>query len=465
MADPVATEHFDLCIIGTGSGNSILDERFESWKVAVVERGVFGGTCLNRGCIPSKMLVYPADVIESMRHLDALGVDAHVEQVRWRDLRDRTFGRIDPIAESGRRYRHGQPHVTVFEADARFVGPKRLRVGDRELTADRFVLAAGARSYVPPIPGLDSVEVHTSDTIMRVEEVPERLAVLGGGFIACELSHVFDAFGSRVTMVVRGDRLLRGHDAEISRRLTERFAERLDLRCFSSPAAVRQGPGGIEIDLDRPTGPETVEVDAVLVATGRIPNGGQLDVEATGVTLDADGYVITDDTMATCVEGIWALGDIRNPLQLKHLANLEARVVQHNLLHPDAPRHLDERVVPAAVFTSPQVASVGLTEEQALRHGRPYVAVTREYASVAYGWAMEDTTSCARLVADVETRHLVGAHVIGPQASLLIQQLVQGMRFGQTVDQMASEVIYPHPALSEVIENALLDMIEALDAA
>lgn len=456
--------HFDLCIIGTGSGNSILDERFESWRVAMVERDVFGGTCLNRGCIPSKMLIHPADVIEEIRRLPMLGVDAHVDEVRWADIRDRIFGRIDPIAASGRAYRHGQDHVSVFEADARFVGPKRLRVGDAEITADRFVLAAGARAHVPAVPGLADVAFHTSDTIMRVDEVPERLGIIGGGFIAAEMAHVFDAFGSRVTMMVRGGHLLRDHDHEVARRLTARFAERLDLRCHATPVAVRSGAVGIEVDLERPTGSETLEFDALLVATGRLPNGGQLDVEATGVALDPDGYVITDDTMATAVDGIWALGDIRNRRQLKHLANLEARVVQHNLLHPDSPRRLDERVVPAVVFTSPQVASVGLTEDQMAHHGRPYVTVTREYASVAYGWAMEDTTSCVRLIADVGTRQIVGAHVIGPQASLLIQQLVQGMRFGQTVDEMAREVIYPHPALSEVVENALLEVVEALDA-
>jgi mycothione reductase len=455
--------HFDLCIIGTGSGNSILDERFDDWSVAIVERGTFGGTCLNVGCIPSKMLIYPADIVETARHGARLGVDATIDQVRWRDIRDRTFGRIDPIAAGGRQYRIGLPNVTVFEHDARFTGHKTLQVGPDTITADRFVIAAGARVHVPPLPGLDLVPYDTSDTIMRIDEVPERLVVLGGGFIACEMAHVFEAFGSTVTIVSRGEGLLKAQDPEISRRITERLSERMDVIQFASPKSISLDGDVYLVEIDTPTGLVSVEADRILVATGRVPNGGQLNVEATGVRLDVDGYVVTDDHLSCGVDGIWALGDVRNPQQLKHLANLEARVVQHNLLHADDLRAIDERFVPHAVFTNPQIASVGLTERQAEMHGRPFATAVKDYGGTAYGWAMEDTTSVCKVIADVETRQLIGAHIIGPQASILIQQMVQGMRFGQTVDEMAKDVIYPHPALSEVVENALLDLVKALD--
>ena len=461
-------QHFDLCVIGTGSGNSVVDERFSDWSVAVVERGTFGGTCLNRGCVPSKMLIYPADIVESIRHAAALGVDAHVDSVRWADIRDRTFGRIDPIVEGGRQYRSHLSNHTVFEVDAHFVGDHLLQLGhgadaDR-ITADRFVLAAGARTMVPPdIAGLADIDYHTSDTIMRVDDIPRRLGIIGGGFIATEMAHVFDAFGSAVTMVTRREGLLLREDAEISARITDRFAERLDLKRSARPVRVHRSDGGIVVELDSDAGPPSFECDALLIATGRIPNGDQLRVEETGVSLDHDGYVMTDNTLSTGVEGIWALGDIRNSMQLKHLANLEARVVQHNLLHPDDRRHVDERFVPHAVFTSPQIGAVGLTEAEAVARGIDVAVAVRSYGGTAYGWAMEDTTSCAKVIVDRETRHVVGVHVIGPQASILIQQVVQGMRFGQTVDQMARDVIYPHPALSEVIENVLLDVIDQME--
>ena len=455
---------YDLVIIGTGSANSILDERFADWRVAIIERDVFGGTCLNRGCIPSKMFIYPADVIMEMRHLGALGVDADLRDVRWRDMRDRIFGRIDPIAAGGAEYRKGQPNVDVYEGDARFVGTKRLAItladgSVTEITGDQIVIAAGARPMVPEIDGLEEAGFHTSDTIMRLDDVPARLAVLGGGFIACEQAHLFEAFGSKVTMVVRGLGLLTHQDDDVSQRFTELSADRFDLRLSTTVTSARRTDGGIVLSTLHSDGTVgEVVVDEVLVATGRTPNGAQLAVGATGVELDDAGLVVTDNSLATCVDGIWALGDVRSPLQLKHVANHEGRVVQHNLLHRDEPIHIDEMYVPHAVFGFPQVASVGETE-QALRNSRrDYLVGRRDHGATAYGWAMEDTTGFVKLLVDPLTRELLGAHIIGHQAAILLQQLVQGMRAGETVDSMARNQMYPHPALSEVVENALLDV-------
>ena len=190
--------HHELLIIGTGSGNSILTPDFDDVDVAIVERDdVFGGTCLNRGCIPSKMFVYAADVAYQAAHSAHLGLDTQFNRADWPAIRDRVFGRIDPIAAGGKAYREGLDHVTVYQGDARFVGHKSLEVKGEVHTADTVVLAAGARPMVPDVPGLADVGFHTSDTIMRIDALPERLLVIGGGFIACELSHVFGSFGSR----------------------------------------------------------------------------------------------------------------------------------------------------------------------------------------------------------------------------------------------------------------------------
>ena len=196
----------------------------------------------------------------------------------------------------------------------------------------------------------------------------------------------------------------------------------------------------------------------MLVAVGRIPNGDELEVTATGVTLDGAGFVETDDHLRTAVDGIWALGDITNPAMLKHTANAEAKLIAHNIEHPDAMKQIERRFVPHAVFGHPQVASVGSTERDLRDRGVPYVVAQRDYAETAYGWAMEDTESFCKVLAHRDTRQLLGAHIIGPQASTLLQQLVQGMRFGQTVDEMATEQLYTHPALNEVVEQALLDL-------
>ena len=451
-------EHYDLIILGTGSGNSIITPDFDDWKIAIVEKGVFGGTCLNRGCIPSKMFVYAADVIEQARHSSKLGVDLSVDQVRWDDIVERVFGRIDPIAQGGEDYRQGLEHVTVYKAHARFTGPKTISVGDTEITGDHIVIATGAKPFVPPINGLEQAGFHTSDTIMRLPEVPRRLAVLGGGYIATEMAHVFEAMGSEVTMLVRGPRLLRVEDEEVSMRFTDVFADRCELVLGASIDSVHRVPdGSLCIEVSVGGDQFTVDCDEILVATGRTPTTEDLDLHNAGIECH-DGYVVTDAAMRTNVDGVWALGDITNPDQLKHTANREAKVVAHNIANPDAMVEVDLWPTPHAVFSHPQVASVGATEQELRGNGIPYVVGKRDHAGTAYGWAMEDTTGFCKIIADPETRLILGAHIIGPQAATLIHQLIQGMRFGETVDELAEGFLYIHPALSELVENALLDV-------
>lgn len=467
---------FDMIIVGTGSGNSIPGPEFEDQKIAIVEKGVFGGTCLNVGCIPSKMFIYAADLALQAGNTAKYGVDTSLDGVRWGDIRDRVFGRIDPIAAGGEQYRVGDetPNITVFKGHGAFVadrvGEQRvIEVNGEQLTAPTIVLAAGARTYVPPIPGIDPnhdapvVPYETSDTVMRLAELPESMIVLGGGYIASELGHVFSAFGVDVTMVNRSNVLLRNEDDDIAARFTEIMSSRMDVRLGTRHHAVRQlDDGKIEMTYRDLVNDEThtIVADTLLLATGRVPNADQLNVEAAGVELD--GHLVKVDAAGrTNVPGIWALGDISNPHQLKHLANLEMRNVKHNILHPDDLRETEYDLTPHAVFGNPQIASVGLTERDARQQGLDVMVASKDYGATAYGWAMEDDTSFVKLVADRGTRKLLGAHLIGPQSSTLIQQLIQGMAFGQTVDEMAAGFMYIHPALTEVVENALLDFPSA----
>ncbi|MFL6144561.1 MAG: mycothione reductase [Labedaea sp.] len=459
--------HHDLVIVGTGSGNAILDQRFAGWDVAVVEKGVFGGTCLNVGCIPTKMFVHTANLAEVPEYSAGLGVDLELLGVRWADVRDRIFGRIDPIAEGGRDYRMSHPdngNVTLYEGTARFTGERRLAVtpnsGDPAvtLTAGQVVLAAGSRPRVPDLAGLAEAGYHTSDTVMRLDSLPRRMIVVGTGFVAAELTHVFAAFGVAVTVVGRSGALLRHEDVDISDRFTELVSKRWDVRLNRKELGVERTPAGVVLHLDGPDGRESVEADELLVAVGRVPNSDLLDLAAAGVAVDQYGYVVVDEHQHTTAEGVWALGDICSALQLKHVANHEARIVQHNLLHPDQRRAADHRFVPHAVFTSPQIASVGLTEQEAVLRGIPFVVSTQDYAGIAYGWAMEDTTGFAKLLADPASGRLLGAHIIGPHASTLIQPLIQAMSFGLDARTMATGQYWIHPALPELVENALLNL-------
>ena len=462
-------ERFDLIIVGTGSGNGMPAE-LDGWRIALVERGVFGGTCLNRGCIPSKMFVYAADIAASVSSAARLGVHATVDHIDWPSIVSRVFGRIDPIAAGGDDYRSNRcPNITVFRGSAKFVEPKVLEVDGRTISAPQILLAAGARPHIPSIPGLANVAFHTSDTVMRLPELPKRLVILGGGYIAAELGHVFGSFGTDVTYVLRSGALLREQDDDVSRRATELYGKRFRLITSASDLAVGEANSSVLVtgisDGKRFTAPG----DVLLVATGRVPNGDELNVAACGIETAPGGQrVLTDATLATNIDGVWALGDLTNTQQLKHLANAEGRIVFHNLMqygprgdnavNPDVLRRIDRSLVPAAVFGYPQIATVGLRERDAVAQGLPYVATIKDFGGTAYGWAMEDETSFCKLIAHRDTRQLLGAHIIGPQASTLIQPLIQAMRFGQTVDELARDVWYIHPALSEVVENALLDL-------
>jgi len=451
----VTTQQYDLVIIGAGSGNMLITHEFDQWRVAVVDADRFGGTCLNRGCIPSKMLVYTADVAQSIRHASRYGVRGTFDGADWPAIRERVFGRIDPIHDSAVRYRR-ENGIDVYLQRAYFVGPKRLQVGEDILESERFVLAAGARPFIPPIPGLDEVDYFTSDNLMRVESLPASLAVVGGGFIATEMGHVFGSLGSTVTIIERGEQLLARHDRDISERFTREFSARFDVRLDTRVERLERIESGIRLHLVNNEERQSLDVEALLIATGRRPNSDLLDVGATGVEVDVHGHVRTDATYQTNVPGIWAFGDLANHFQLKHMANIESRIVRHNLLHPDDPQRADHPVVPSAVFADPQVASVGMTEEDLRALSRDFVTATRSYGDTAYGWALEDTSSFVKVLADPITRKVLGAHLIGPQASTLIQPLIQAMCLGNTVDQLARDVIYIHPALTEVIEQVLL---------
>jgi mycothione reductase len=460
--------HFDLVIIGSGSGNSILDGRFADWNVAVVEKGIgpndaYGGTCLNVGCIPTKMFVHTADVANAPAGGAKLGVDLELRDVRWRDIRDRIFGRIDEIATGGRRYRaEGSPNTTLYEGIARFTGVKQLTVdtaaGSETITADRFVVAAGGRPAIPDIPGLDQVGYYTSDSVMRLDELPNRMIIMGTGFVGAEFAHVFSALGVEVTMIGRSGRVLRAEDVDVSARFTELAAERWDLRLNRKEIAAERDGDLVRLHLEGPAGAEAVEAEALLIAVGRVPNADLLDAAAGGLELTPDGKIKVDPTQLTSVDGVWAMGDISSDHELKHVANHEMRVVQHNLLHPDEPIESDHRFVPHAVFSAPQIAAVGLTEQQAQERGVEYVTSTQDYAGIAYGWAMEDTTGFAKVLADPATGRILGAHIIGPQAPTLLQPLIQAMHFGLDARTMARGQYWIHPGMPELVENALLNL-------
>ena len=446
-------EQFALAVIGSGSGNVVIPDEVGGGKVALIEAGTFGGTCLNRGCIPTKMLVYTADLAMQIRGASQFGLEATLDEVDWKAVLGRIRTRVDETSLAGRQDRVESANITVFEGRARFAGPHELAINDETLIkADQIVIATGARPSVPTVVGESGVAFHTSDTITRLDTLPTSMVVLGGGYVAVELAHVFSSFGVEVHIVERAASLLETIDADISKRFTGQVAARWDVHLSATVADVRADEGGVVVLLEDGT---RVAGQLLLVAAGRHPNTDDLAVELAGVSLRNDGRILVDD-FGRAAPGIWALGDCSSPFELKHVANAEARTIAHNLAHPDDLLPLPHDWVPSAVFSHPQIAWVGARSQDLA--GRPFVEATQEYADVAYGWAIQDQGGICKLYADPETGKLLGAHILGYQASVLIAPLVQALAHGQRVADLARGQYWVHPALSEVVENALLKL-------
>ncbi len=465
MMEPM--EHFDLCIIGSGSGNTIVNRRFADRRVALVDQGAFGGTCLNSGCIPTKMFVVPADLAVSPLEAPQVNVDLRLTGISFPAVRDRIFSRTDQVSADGRAWRQNSDNVSFFPFRARFRDPHTLELGGYEISASEFVIAAGSRPRIPQWEGLEDSRVrefiHTSDTIMRLPALPKRLVILGGGAIAAEFAHIFSGFGSKVTVVHRSDLKLRTEDATIAERFTELLSRRVPLRLNQHVTSIvlSEVDDGVTVIANDVNNIEYLyPADAVLVATGRVPNSDTLNLDAAGVAVDEDGFIEVDPWQRTTAGHIWALGDVCHPAMLKHVANAEARAVQHNLLHPEDLRKAEHAVIPHAVFSHPQVASVGKTEREVAASGVDYVCAVQDYNSVAYGWALNDQDHLVKLLAERASGLLLGAHIIGPEASSLIQPLIQAMSFGQAAHEVARGQYWIHPGLPEVVENALLSIEE-----
>jgi mycothione reductase len=447
--------HFSLVIIGSGSGNVVVPHDRAQGPVALIESGAFGGTCINRGCIPSKILIQTAQVADQVRHAPEFGIEARLTGVDWPAIRDRTFSRTDWHSAAGRRQRAESDKVTLIEGRARFTGPHELVIDDgTRLTADRIVLATGARPVIPASIAESGVSYHTSDTVMHLDKLPASMVIVGGGYIAAEFAHLFSSLGVGIRLVSQAPSLLDAFDPEVSGRFTKLARERWDVRLSAEVTGARQSGDQIEVEV---AGGPPVTGELLLVAAGRVPDTADLDLDRAGVRLRADGRIEVDEFGRTTAEGIWSLGDASTPYPLKHVANAEARTLAHNLAFPGDLRPYPHDWVPSAVFTAPQIATVG-AREQDLSRERRYVAAVQEYADVAYGWALQDTTGFCKLYADPATGTLLGAHIMGDQASLLIQPLIQAAVTGQRVADLARGQYWIHPALTEVVENALLKL-------
>jgi len=465
-------DEFDFVVIGSGSGLEVANlAANQGESVAVVEKGPLGGTCLNRGCIPSKLLLYHADVLETIERAGEFDIEARVEAVDFAEIVRGVNEEVAADAASIRRGLSSSDRHELVEGTAEFVDDRTLELVDgpaegTTIRGETVLIAAGSRPTIPPIDGVEDVDYLTSREALQLETPPEHLLIVGGGYIAAELAHFFGTFGSDVTIVGRRPELLPTADPDVAEAFTDRYAARFDVHTGHAATAVSQDGGEITLEA-RPyeygdddgsaagivegADPVTATGDALLIAAGRTPNTDVLAVAETGVETDDRGFVETDEYLRTSAAGIWALGDIVGEPQLKHTANEEARVVARNVYGEDL-QAMDYDVMPWAVFGSPEVAGVGATEDELRASDRQYATNTYAYEDTARGDAMH-ADGFVKVLIDLEGE-ILGCHILGPEASTLIQEVVVAMQAGSGTIADVQESVHVHPALPEVVQRA-----------
>ncbi|MFB6100414.1 MAG: dihydrolipoyl dehydrogenase [Candidatus Nanohalobium sp.] len=446
-------KEFDAIVIGAGSGLDVASGYANQGKdVAVVEPGPLGGTCLNRGCIPSKMLIHHADIVEEVENSERFHIDAEVNGIKFEKIIEEVNEEVSGDAENIRKGVEASENHTLFREEARFVDEKVLEVGDEQISSDTIVVAAGSRPMVPPVDGLEEVDYLTSRDALELEELPDEMVIIGGGYISMELAYFYSRMGTEITILEMQDRLLAREDREISETITEIASEEYDVNLGFAASEVEQDGDRIIVRAENKKGDKrTFEGDELLVAAGRRPNTDKLEVENAGIETTERGFIETDEYMETSIDGIYALGDIADNWMFKHSANLEAEATFRNSKGGEEP--LDDYAMPHAVFTHPQIAGVGKTEQELEEEDKRYVSATYDYSNTGMGMAMKEEDGFVKVLADAEGE-IMGCHIIGPEASTLIHEVLVAMRAGDSNVEDIRDTIHIHPALNEVVQRA-----------
>lgn len=445
-------------MIGSGAGLDVAAGLAQQGqKVAVIEKGRLGGTCLNRGCIPSKMLIHSADVVDTIKSAHLFGIKVTGYDVDFSSIVERVSRSVDHDSDEIEESLKNSDNPRLYQTECKFVGKKILQVGEETIKADKILLASGGRPMIPDIDGLDGSGFITSDEALRSKKQPKTMTILGGGYVAVEMAHFYGSLGTRINIVHRNEFLLNREDEDIARKFTEVFSKKYNIFTNSEPTKVSKKAGEFQVTIknNRKGGQtEVVRSDQLLVAVGRVPNSDTLDLEETGVKTDAKGFVLTDEYLETNVKGIYALGDAVGHFLFRHSANLEAEYDFNNIMDPENRVPVDYTAMPHAIFSSPQVAGVGKTEQQ-LREARVDFRVGRyDYINTAMGEAIEERVGFVKFLVEKKTRKILGCHILGSDAATLIHEAIVAMKSGDGGIGNILHAVHVHPALSEVVQRA-----------
>jgi len=449
-------ERFDVLVIGSGSGMIIASTAVENgYKTAIVDNGPMGGTCLNVGCVPSKMLIYPADVVTVLREAQRLGVNGTIDSIDFRNIVNRMHELVNHDSGQQAHAVRETPNLKWFNQQGEFVSDYTMQIGGETIRAEKVFIVSGARPAVPKFKGIEAVDYLTSDTVLKLESPPKSIIIIGGGYVGAEYAHFFSGIGAKTTLVQRNLRLVPEEEPEISELLKKELAKRMEIHTnFEVVEVKREGNVKIVVARNRDDGSlREFQADALMVAAGRVPNSDLLNPEKTGVKLDEHGYVKVNEQLETSKKNIWAFGDAIGKEMFKHVANYEAGIAWHNAVH-DHKVEMDYSAAPHAVFTYPQVASVGLKEAEARAQGYRILVGKASYKDTAMGGAMGEPEGFVKVIVENETGKILGAHLIGPEASSLIQEITNAMATEKRSYEQIVRAMHIHPALSEVVQQA-----------
>ena len=449
-------KNYDVIVIGSGAGAIISDEAAtQGLKVALIDKGpLIGGTCLNWGCIPSKMLIYTADRIVEIEEARKLGIEAEVKNINFLSIMERMRKSRQEDQVHIREGIKQSKNLDFYEGEGYFVGDRLLEVNEEKLKGERIFIASGSRPFIPPIKGSENVDYLTNESALELKEKPDSLIIIGGGYIAVEFGHFFAAMGTEVTILEMANRLVLSEEPEISGLLKSELSKRMGVHTGALAEEVKGGDHGVAvITKDTNTGRQReFTAQRIMMAVGRRSNADILKVENTGVETDKKGFIKVNEYLETNQEGIFAIGDVNGQQMFRHMANREAEIVAQNAFYGTQIK-VDYSAVPHAVYSHPQVASVGLTEAKA-REDYDILVGRMKYFDIAKGEAMMEKEGFAKAIAEKDSSRILGFHIIGPYAPELIQEVVNAMTSGGGMEELG-QGIHIHPALSELVQYTL----------
>ena len=451
------TEQYDSIVIGTGqSGPSLaVGLAGAGRKTAIVERTLFGGTCVNTGCIPTKTLIASARVAHLARRAADFGVaidgTVRVDMARVKARKDEVVRRS---SESVERWLKSTPNLTVYQGHAHLEGPHVVRVGDALLAAGEIFLNVGARAHVPGIPGLDQVDYLTNSTMMELGSLPEHLLVIGGGSVGLEFAQMYRRFGAEVTIVEMGPRLIGREDEDVSAAVREILeGEGIRIRLDAKCVGVARRETGVAVSLECREQPHEIEASHLLLAVGRQPNTNDLGLDKAQVKTDARGYVMVDDELRTSMPGIWALGDVNGRGAFTHTSYNDFEVVAANLLGGQR-RVITDRIPAHALFIDPPLGRAGMTEREVSATGRPALVARMPMTRVGRATHKSETQGFMKVLADAATHKILGAALLGIECDEVIHSILDVMYAGAPYT-ILERAMHIHPTVSEFIPTML----------